>query len=365
MPRKKTRKYSTKRKPYRYSSRYSSSRRVGTRKYARKKPAILKIFNSILAVVVISALLLGIIIIISKISSTDNITKSGKMSKKFTLFSSKIQNSENNEIGEVNQEEISGSDFINKSALFRICIISDIHQDLENLKKTGEKIKTSGCDKMFIIGDLTNYGDVESLKNVRDIVNTFGIEYYAIPGDHDIADSLDSDNFNKVFGINYHVMEYEGVRFMLIDNSPNFTEISKTQMTWIQNNVGNVDFIVISQPLFTQGLNPPFDVTYMGSMLNTPQDDDIKEKQQLVKDQGQELLDLIRKNKQIKAIFAGEHHRSSKIEDSERGGLFHYVIGAVTSIVNDLPQSAIQTSRFSVISIYEGKEYSVEDVLID
>lgn len=361
MPRKKTRKYSTKRKPYRYSS----TRGVGTRKYSRKKPAILKFFNTVLAVIVISALLLGIIIIISKISSTDNITKSGKMSKIFTLFSSKIQNSENNEIGEVNQEEISGSDFINKSALFKICIISDIHQDLENLKKTGEKIKSSGCDKMFIIGDLTNYGDIESLKNVRDIINTFGIEYYAIPGDHDIADSLDSDNFNKVFGINYHVMEYEGVRFMLIDNSPNFTEISKTQMTWIQNNVGNVDFIVISQPLFTQGLNPPFDVTYMGSMLNTPQDDDIKEKQQLVKDQGQELLDLIRKNKQIKAIFAGEHHRSSKIEDSERGGLFHYVIGAVTSIVNDLPQSAIQTSRFSVISIYEGKGYSVEDVLID
>ena len=361
MPRKKTRKYSTKRKPYRYSS----TRGVGTRKYSRKKPAILKFFNTVLAVIVISALLLGIIIIISKISSTDNITKSGKMSKIFTLFSSKIQNSENNEIGEVNQEEISGSDFINKLALFKICIISDIHQDLENLKKTGEKIKTSGCDKMFIIGDLTNYGDVESLKNVRDIVNTFGIEYYAIPGDHDIADSLNSDNFNKVFGINYHIMEYEGVRFMLIDNSPNFTEISKTQMIWIQKNVGNVDFIVISQPLFTQGLNPPFDVTYMGSMLNTPQDDDIKEKQQLVKNQGQELLDLIRKNKQIKAIFAGEHHRSSKIEDSDRGGLFHYVVGAVTGTVNDLPQSAIQTSRFSVISIYEGKGYSVEDVLID
>jgi len=361
MPRKTTRKYSTKRKPYRYSS----TRGVGTRKYSRKKPAILKFFNTVLAVIVISALLLGIIIIISKISSTDNVTKSSKMSKIFTLFSSKIQNSENNEIGEVNQEEISGSDFINKLALFKICIISDIHQDLEDLKKTGEKIKTSGCDKMFIIGDLTNYGYVESLKNVRDIINTFGIEYYAIPGDHDIADSLDSDNFNKVFGINYHVMEYEGVRFMLIDNSPNFTEISKTQMTWIQNNVGNVDFIVISQPLFTQGLNPPFDVTYMGSMLNTPQDDDIKEKQQLVKNQGQELLDLIRKNKQIKAIFAGEHHRSSKIEDSDRGGLFHYVVGAVTGTVNDLPQSAIQTSRFSVISIYEGKEYSVEDVLMD
>ena len=361
MPRKKTREYSKKYKPYRYKS----TRRVGTRKYSRKKPAILKFFNTVLAVIVISALLLGIIIIISKISSTDNITKSGKMSKIFTLFSSKIQNSENNEIGEVNQEEISGSDFINKLALFKICIISDIHQDLENLKKTGEKIKTSGCDKMFIIGDLTNYGDVESLKNVRDIVNTFGIEYYAIPGDHDIADSLNSDNFNKVFGINYHIMEYKDVGFMLIDNSPNFTEISKTQMSWIKKNIENVDFVVLSQPLFTEGLNPPFDITYMGSMLNSPQDYNMKEKQQSVREQGKELLDLIRKNQQIKCVFAGEHHRSSKIEDSEREGLFHYVVGAITGTVKDLPQSAIQTSRFSVLSIYEGGEYSVEDILID
>ena len=156
MPRKKTRKYSTKRKPYRYSS----TRGVGTRKYSRKKPAILKFFNTVLAVIVISALLLGIIIIISKISSTDNVTKSSKMSKIFTLFSSKIQNSENNEIGEVNQEEISGSDFINKLALFKICIISDIHQDLENLKKTGEKIKTQSIRTSSTEYPLPSYIDI-------------------------------------------------------------------------------------------------------------------------------------------------------------------------------------------------------------
>ncbi len=361
MARKRTKKYSTKSKPYRYSN----SRRVGTRKYARKKPAILKIFNSILAVVVISALLLGIIIIISKISSTDNIVKSDKMSKFITLFSKKIESSENKNSYEKELEDTGENGGVIKSYLFKICVISDIHQDLENLQKAGEKIKSSGCDKLFIIGDLTNYGDIESLKKVREKLNTFGIEYYAIPGDHDIADSLNSHNFNDVFGINYHIMEYKGVRFMLIDNSPNFTEISKTQMTWIEKNIGNVDFLVLSQPLFTEGLNPPFDITYMGSMLNSPQDDDMKEKQQSVKDQGQELLDLIRKNQRIKAVFAGEHHRSSKIEDSKRGGLFHYVVGAITGTVNDLPQSAIQTSRLSAITMYEGGEYSVEDILID
>ena len=96
-----------------------------------------------------------------------------------------------------------------------------------------------------------------------------------------------------------------------------------------------------------------------------PSDDGMKENSSWLQEQGQELLDLIRKNRQIKAVFAGEHHRSSRIEDSDRDGLFHYVVGAVTGTFNDLPQSAIKTSRFSVISIYEGGEYSVEDVLID
>ena len=67
----------------------------------------------------------------------------------------------------------------------------------------------------------------------------------------------------------------------------------------------------------------------------------------------------------IKAIIAGEHHRSSNLKDSVRPDLSHYVVGAVTSTVNDFPQSAIQSSRFSVLSIHEGKEYSMEDINID
>lgn len=361
MPKKRTKKYSTRRKPYRYSN----TSRADYRKYSSKKPVILKFINSILAVVVISALLLSIIILISKISSTDNIIKNDKMSKIFTLLTKKSENFKNEGNEDGAWGEVGQQITLNKNLLFKICVISDIHEDLENLEKAGEKIKSSGCSKLFIIGDITNYGDVESLEKIREKLNDIGVEYYAIPGDHDIADSLNSDNFNKVFGINYHIMEYEDVGFMLIDNSPNFTEISKTQMAWIKKNIGNVDFVVLSQPLFTEGLNPPFDITYMGSMLSSPQDYNMKEKQQSVREQGKELLDLIRKNGRIKGVFAGEHHRSSKIEDSEREGLFHYVVGAITGTVKDLPQSAIQTSRFSVLSIYEGGEYSVEDILID
>lgn len=356
-----------KRKYSRTSSSYRS-RGVRDRKYSKrsKRPSLFfRIFNSIMAVVILSALILSIILIITKISNTDKSIKNDKLSTIYTRYFKKSTDGSSVDVGGEIFENLIVAESKKGELLFKICIISDIHQDLENLHKTGEKITSLGCVKLFVIGDLTNYGDIKSLTEVREILNSFGVEYYAIPGDHDIAETVSVENFNKVYGINYHIMEYQGVSFMLIDNSPNFTNIGKTQMSWIESYIDKADFVIMSQPLYTEGLSPPFNITYMGSMLNTPEGDDMKEKQKDVSDQGEVLLDMIRKSTNIKAIIAGEHHRSSNLKDSVRPDLSHYVVGAVTSTVNDFPQSAIQSSRFSVLSIYEGKEYSMEDINID
>jgi hypothetical protein len=336
-----------------------------TKKRYKRKSIFFKILNSFIAVVSISALILFVVVFIGRISELDKTTINGILSKIFTSIESESILKEGGLVG----DRVIGSyldfDQINNELLFKICIVSDIHQDEENLIKTIQKIKESGCEKLFVLGDLTNYGDMDSLKNIRDILNTSGLEYYAIPGDHDIADSLSPENFNEVFGINYHIMEYKGVGFLLIDNSANYTEIGNIQMSWIEEHIDGVDFVVMAQPLFTEGLNPPFDVTYMGSLLNPPEDYSLRKKQQFVKEQRQFLLDIIRKRENIKAIIAGDHHRSSELEDPSRKGLYHYVVGAVTSTVNDFPQSAIQTPRFSVLSVYDEGKYSIEDVLID
>ncbi len=318
-----------------------------------------------LAIISISALILLISVVIAEISNSDKTIKKDIMSKIFTRYSPNdgSVSSALKSVGKIGEEL--PLNLINDELLFKICLISDIHEDDANLKKAFEKILQSGCDKIFVIGDVTNYGDVESLKKVRSILDSYGVEYYAIPGDHDIAESLDALNFNNVFGINYHIVEYRGVWFMLFDNSANFTEIGATQMSWINRNIDRVDFVVMSQPLYTEGLNPPFSITYMGSLPATPEGDDMKEKQAKVKVQRDLLLDMIRKNANIKAVFSGEHHRSSKIQDSVRSGLEYYVVGAVTSTVNDFPQTAIQTSRFSVLSVYKNNKYAVDEVLID
>jgi len=336
-----------------------------SRAWKKRRSFLTKIINSFIAVVSISALILFIVVFISKISKVDKTVFSNVLGKIFTGF--KVEDVL--ERGELSEVEVSGDflpfDLVGNELLFKICLISDIHEDEENLKKVLEKSGNLNCERLFILGDLTNYGDTDSLKKIRDVLNTSGIEYYAIPGDHDIADSLSPVNFNEVFGINYHIMEYSGVTFLLIDNSANYTEIGSIQMSWFEKNIGSADFVVMAQPLLTEGLNPPFSSTYMGSMINPPEDYKLKEKQEYVRKQRDFLLDLIRDNDNIKAIIAGDHHRSSKLDDPIRLSLKHYVVGATTGTVNDYPQTVIQSSRFSVLSVYDDGKYSIEDVLVD
>ncbi len=357
-----------KRKKYVRKKGSSSSRRTGRKLYKRsykKRSLFSKIFNSFIAVVSISALILFIVVVISEISNADKSNYKSIMSKFFTRFNvDKVVNLDSLSGGALG-EDLPGSKTKNNELLFKICLISDIHQDTENLKKALEKIKTLECRGIFVLGDLTNYGTLESLNEIRGILKEYGIEYRAIPGDHDIAESLGPGNFNNVFGVNYHIVEYEGFGFMIVDNSANYTEIGKSQWSWIESNIESVSFVLLSQPLFVEGLNPPFNSTYMGSMLSPPEGRDIKDKQESVKEQGGLLLDMVRKNDNVRAVISGDHHRSSKLEDSVRSGLTHYVIGAVTNTVNDYPQSAIQTPRFAVLSVFKNGDYRVEDILID
>lgn len=316
-----------------------------------------------MSIVSISALILVIVVLISNLQDPRKSILNKLTSKLFTLFSK-------NESVEVLDTEggFSSRSFeestIKKEEILRICIIADIHQDMVNLNKALEGVKNSGCGYMFVVGDLTNYGDVPSLEEVRGVLSEVGLEYYVIPGDHDLADSSGASNFKKVFGENYRNVGLAGIKFVFIDNSANFTVIGNSQMSWIKDNMEGADFVVMSQPLFVEGLKPPFSSTYMGSMINSPEDDVLKKKQQDVLKQGKELLDIVRESG-VLATISAEHHRSSKLQDPVRGSLTHYVIGAVTSVVNEFPQSAIQTSRFSILKIYEDKSYLVEDVTLD
>lgn len=366
-------------------------RKKNKEKKTKRNKLLPRFVRSIVAVVLLSSLILGITLIVKKISDINSEIVSGSIGnilrgsdvdvsnsgKEFAIgilldkFIGKSKDSSNQLVKDDNSPSSSSNN--NKNTLFKACVISDIHQDTTNLSKSLGKVTDNECMLLFVIGDLTNYGDVNTLSSIKTILDNSGIkDYYVIPGDHDLAQSVSLDNFKKVFGYNYHFVEFADVRFLMLDNAANYTPVSKEQIAWMEENIKNTDFVILSQPLFVEGLNPPFNSIHMGGTRNPPESQDLKDKQQIVKDQGVSILGLIRDTSNVKAVIAGEHHRSSvltdpmrKIIDPMKNILKHYVVGAVTSTVNDYPQDIIQSSRFSVINIYEDKSYSIEDISID
>lgn len=354
---------------------------------SKRKSLLTRLIRSVVAVVLLSTLILGITLFIKKVADLDTSNFPGPIRSFLSDKNIKVDNKEvgfllgdfakkltdkniggdliSGTLGRV-VDSISGSSQGEKrSTLFKVCIFSDFHEDKVNLLKALGKIENLGCGRLFVLGDLTNFGDIKTLKEIKAELDKSGLEYFVIPGDHDIAQSVGPENFIKVFGKDYQAVEYIGINFLLIDNSANFTVIDPRQMAWIENNIGNTDFILLSQPLFTNGLNLPFNTIFMGSTRTPPESSDLKEKQQAVADQGRGLLDLIRRAESVKAVVSGEHHISSELVDSARASLKHYVVGAVTSVVNEYPQSIIQSSRFSVLTVYEDGSYSMEDVLVE
>lgn len=360
------------------------SRKKQEEKRSKRKKFLPRIIRSIVAIVLLSALILGIIIVVDKVSKMDSVSVSesvgsvlksrsvdiSKDGSKFILggllkrLTDRITSNSNSSILTDNGSSSTRND--NKNILYKVCIISDIHQDTTNLSKALEKVTDSSCMLLFVIGDLTNYGDVITLSSIKTILVNSGIkDFYVIPGDHDLAQSVNTNNFNNVFGSDYHFVEFADVRFLMLDNSANYTPVDKDQIAWMEKNIEIADFVVLSQPLYVENLNAPFNSIYMGSSKTPPDSADLKEKQEIVKNQGVSILDLIRNTNNVKAIISGEHHRSSEVIDPVRSSLKHCVIGAVTSTVNDYPQNIIQSSRFSVLTIYEDKSYFMEDVSID
>lgn len=255
--------------------------------------------------------------------------------------------------------------------LFSVAVFADSHiandkqEYIDNkgfLRDATAKAKELGVESAIHVGDITNWGVLADLREAKQILDDSKLKYYAIPGDRDLAQSVGTDNFVKVFGKDNFTFELEGQKFVVLDNAANYTLISQTTMDWFKKEVKDADFVIISQPLYTEGL-VLFNYLYMGSTSEKPTDPTMLKKQEEVKAQRDELLTVIRGSK-VKAVIAGDHHKSSVTVDLEKPSLEHYVVGAITGTVSEYAQSILQSQRFSVLRVYENGGYLIEDIVL-
>ncbi len=67
----------------------------------------------------------------------------------------------------------------------------------------------------------------------------------------------------------------------------------------------------------------------------------------------------------VKAVIAGDHHKSSKVSDTQRSGLMHYVVGAVGGTLSEYSQKSLQSQRFSILSLFEDGSYDISDAELE
>jgi hypothetical protein len=225
-------------------------------------------------------------------------------------------------------------------------ILSDSHNSNDNLEKAVNKAKEKGAKNLAFLGDYSDVGTVEEIQNGKKIMDASGLWYLSIPGDHDhdLGDGA-LTHYNQLFSARYGVKVVDGVRFIWLDNSANYTLIDNSQMVWFTNTLDASDdgvptFVFLSNPLYNKD----------GFRLMGELNEDVKAQANL-------LLKLIR-NSSVKAVFAGDNHLSSRSADPEKSQLEHIVVGALAKERN------LQTPRFSMLHVFEDGTYKFEEVVL-
>ena len=231
-----------------------------------------------------------------------------------------------------------------KEALFSIAVFADVHSDLENLRAAVSKTRDLEINTVFLLGDETDLGVPKDLAAVKKVMDDSGLTYYALPGDRDLYDTVGQQAFLDVFGVNYHSVGIGGKKFVLLDNSANFTIVLGNLIDWFVREVADADFVLLSQPLYH-----PSNDKVMGVVDG--------EEDAAVRKQALELLDVIRASPVV-AVVAGDHHMSSTSPDPVDTQLTHYVVGAITRERN------LQPPRFGVLTIFTDGDYEVKDVVL-
>lgn len=232
----------------------------------------------------------------------------------------------------------------------RIAVLSDAHNDLDHLRKALHKAKKLGADRVVFLGDYTDWGELDKLFAAKEVMDSVGLEYASLPGDHDLGQTRDESNFVKVFGKTYGVFKVGDIKFTYYDNSKNYTKLSPAAISWFQKEIQDTDFLFLSQPLVTSSMS-----RVMG-IINGVKDLDVFA-------QNNELVNMIRSSK-VRVIISGDLHQFSQFRDPVRSDLWHYSVGAILK-TQSLEKLNLQSPRFCVLEIKADKSYKVTDVPID
>ncbi|MBU0708905.1 metallophosphoesterase [Patescibacteria group bacterium] len=225
---------------------------------------------------------------------------------------------------------------------FSFALVSDSHEDVSFFPKVLQKVSDYQVDILIHLGDLSNAGSLVKLRQAKDFLDQSGLNYLVIPGDHDRnwVPNHDLQNFVEIFGeTTYKNFVYEGICFILLDNSDHELGVGTGQMKWLKGSLLEANRLPIETilvfthiPLYN-GVFPDKVMGYSSSNAEVSQ-------------QREELLSLF-EDFEVDYLFSGDvHHFSQYFEPESR--LKMVTVGAACGedCKNFLPQ-------FVVVTVYK------------
>ena len=234
---------------------------------------------------------------------------------------------------------------------FSFVLVADSHNDNVNLSKALIQAKEYSPSFIVGLGDYTQVGTVQELKNAKMEFDSSGVRYFLVPGDHDLWDSRDkghdpNTNFMQAFGPTYQSFKYNGYEFILINNADNYNGINDVQNAWIVDTLKKVKeetvkgvIVILHEPLY----HPSSD--HVMGKTNPKVESQAKALMYQFKEIG------------VKIVFAGDIHYFTKYQDPGTN-LQMVTAGAVTSTPNT------QAPRFVKVDVLKDGKLVVNDVEI-
>ena len=112
--------------------------------------------------------------------------------------------------------------------------------------------KEKGLDFIVSVGDLVPYGELEHYQKARGMIGQLNLPFYQAMGNHDGVDG-GWKNFIRYFGRLYYSFDYQGDRFIFLNNA--FKEsFDREQFNWLKQELGREGarhiFVFMHKPVF-------------------------------------------------------------------------------------------------------------------
>lgn len=255
-----------------------------------------------------------------------------------------------------------------KSVLLKVGLVSDSHNDSQNLQRALAQLKELGVSHILALGDYTQIGTFGELKTARQYFDDAQIPYSAVPGDHDLWDNKNkgevaTKNFEEVFGASYSSLNLSGIPMLMINNANNEYGIEPEQWQWIKEQLAtyqarkqkcSVQRSASESAQVTCGM--PF-LVFLQEPLYHPTTTRIMGRLSSVADMQRKELIVLFKQAGVTEVISGDLHFFSRFSEPTQD-IPMTTVGAVVNERNP------QKPRFAVLTVYTDGSYDIDDTEI-